>query len=189
MVEPIRSITAIRQIHANLKDSPRDRCFFILGINTAYRANELLSISCGQIAHLKVGDVLDIRQSKTKKRRPITLNRPAYKAIQHWLKAHPDPRHNTPLFLSRSGQALTVPTVSRMVKRWCKEVGLKGNFGSHTLRKTWGYHQLRMNTKTKQHMLLPILMRAYKHASQEQTLAYLGIQDVDVAQVFLEVEL
>jgi len=76
-----------------------------------------------------------------------------------------------------------------MVKGSCKEAGLKGNFGSHKLGKTWGYHQLRMNTHTKQHLLLPILMRAYKPASQEQTLAYLGIQDAEVAEVFLEVEL
>jgi len=188
-VEPIRSLAAIRKIRGNLKGKPRDRCLFILGINTAYRANELLSITCGQVAHLKVGDRLDLKQSKTKKRRAITLNRPAVKAIETWLEVHPNPHSKASLFISRTGRALTVPTVSRMVKGWCREANLNGNFGSHTLRKTWGFHQLRMNRGTQQHMLLPILMRAYGHASQEQTMEYLCVQAEEVAKVFLEVEL
>ena len=36
---------------------------------------------------------------------------------------------------------LTEPTVNQKVKSWCRTINLKGNFGSHSLRKTWGYHQ------------------------------------------------
>ena len=43
-VEPIRDKKAIDRIKKQLRDSPRDLCLFILGINTAYRANELLAI-------------------------------------------------------------------------------------------------------------------------------------------------
>ncbi len=42
-VEPIRTKKAIKKIKKIL--SPRDRCLFTLGINTAYRANGLLSIT------------------------------------------------------------------------------------------------------------------------------------------------
>ena len=36
---------------------------------------------------------------------------------------------------------MTVSSVHRLVKSWCRDIGLKGNYGSHSLRKTFGYHQ------------------------------------------------
>lgn len=188
-VEPIRNRDAIERIKQHLADQPRDYCLFVLGINTAYRANELLSITCGQVAHLAPGDVLDLKQSKTKKHRAATLNHAAVAALRSWLAKHPDPRDDAPLFRSRTGRALTVSTVSNLVKRWCAEAGLHGNYGSHTLRKTWGFHQLRRNTETKPHLVLPILMQAYGHTSQEQTLEYLCVQSDEVARLFMQVEL
>lgn len=189
-VEPIRGLDAIKDIKEHLSDNPRDLCLFTLGINTAYRANELLSISVGQVAHLKVGDSLSVMQSKNGRYRMITLNGNAVAAIQNWLEHHPSPQADAPLFLSKRGRkALTVSPFINLVKRWCEEAGLKGNYGSHTLRKTWGYHQLRGNTKTPPHLVLPLLMEAYGHARQQQTLDYLCIQSDEVASLFMQVEL
>jgi len=188
-VAPIKEVSAIIAIKQLLGERPRDLCLFTLGINTAYRANELLSIRCGQVAYLKAGDALDIWQSKTKKHRTTTLNRTATKAIRCWLAVHPNPASKAPLFLSRNGGALTVSTLSNMVKGWCADVELTGNYGSHSLRKTWGYHQLRATTDLKPQMVLPILMQAYGHTSQEQTLEYLCVQAEEVANLFMRVEL
>ena len=58
-VEPIRDKRAIARIKKILVDRPRDLCLFTLGINTAYRANELLSLKVGQVKNLQAGDVLD----------------------------------------------------------------------------------------------------------------------------------
>lgn len=41
----------------------------------------------------------------------------------------------------RGPAALKVPTLNNLVKDWCSQANLKGNYGSHTLRKTWGYMQ------------------------------------------------
>lgn len=188
-VEPVKDIRAIQRIKKLLKDKPRDFCLFTLGINTAYRANELLSIRVGQVQHLKAGDLLDLKQSKTHKHRSTTLNNTAIAAIQAWLKHHPDPQKDAPLFISRKGGVLSVSSVTNMVKDWCLSEGLRGNYGSHTLRKTWGYHQLRQNKQTKPQMVLPILMEAYGHYSQQQTLDYLSIQSDEVANLFMQVEL
>lgn len=164
----------------------RDFCLFTLGINTAYRAGELLSLTIGQVSHLRPGDHLAIRQSKTKKYRSTTLNGVAFEAIQAWLARHPE-RDNlsAPLFLSQRGdRAIGVPALSRLVKQWCADAGLIGNFGSHTLRKTWGYHQRIRNAAPA-----PLLMTAYGHATQAQTLAYLGIQEDEINQLYLSMEL
>jgi integrase len=73
-VEPIRDLAAIAAIKLNLSHQPRNLCLFTLGINTAYRASELLSMTVGQVSHLKVGDRLDVKQRKTQKYRAVTLN-------------------------------------------------------------------------------------------------------------------
>lgn len=73
-MEPIRDKKAIQRIKKILADRPRDLCLFTLGINTAYRANELFSTKVGQVKNLRAGDVLDLKQRKTHKYRPVTLN-------------------------------------------------------------------------------------------------------------------
>jgi integrase len=180
-VEPIRDKKEIARIKKLLADHPRNFCLFTLGINTAFRANELLSIKVSQVKHLSAGDVLTLRQSKTKKHRQVTLNQSAVRAIEGLLCSQ-DFASSDDLFKSQRG-VLTVPSLSSLVKMWCVHAGLKGNYGSHTLRKTWGYWQ-RIDRGTA----IPLLMEAFGHATQQQTLAYLGIQADEVAQIY-ELEL
>ncbi len=187
--EPIRGRDAIERIKAQLEPKPRDYCLFVLGINTAFRACELRSLTCGQVAHLGVGDELPVWQTKTKKWRVVALNNSAVSATRRWLKVHPNPSKNAPLFQSRVGNALIVPTISTMVKTWCRAISLEGNYGSHSLRKTWGYHLLRRETDLPKHMVLPVLMRAFGHARQEQTLDYLCIQSDEIANLYLTMNL
>lgn len=179
-VEPIRNVADIRRIKKLREGSPRDLCLFTFGINTAFRANELLSIHVGDVAHLRAGDRFELKQRKTQTYRAITLNKTVVNAIREWLAVHPDPSPEAPLFRShKTGEALQVSVVSQMVKRWCAEAGLKGNYGSHTLRKTWGYHQ-RMQGKAA----LPLLMEAFGHATQRQTLDYLCIQSEEIQELY-----
>lgn len=179
-VEPIRDLEAIKDIKRLLADRPRDLCLFTFGINTAYRAGELLSLHVGQVAHLSAGDRLDIKQSKTRRYRAATLNGTVISALALWLSAHPDPRDKAPLFISkRTGQALTVSAAHTLIKGWCREIGLPGNYGTHTMRKTWGYQQrVRMNRP------LPLLMAAFGHTSQAQTFDYLCIQDDEIRDLY-----
>ena len=86
-VEPIRTLQAISKIKTLLLKQPRNYCLFVLGINTAFRASELLSIRVGHVAHLLPGVILEIKQQKTKQYRSVTFNQAAYDAVQVWLKA------------------------------------------------------------------------------------------------------
>ena len=180
-VEPIRDRKAIKRIKKMLDDNPRNLCLFTLGINTAYRANELLSIRVEQVRHLEPGDSFDLKQRKTQKYRTVMMNPSVVTAIQDCIEEG-KLNNDDPLFLGARG-LLTVPSVSRMIKTWCQDAGLKGNYGSHTLRKTWGYWQ-RMERGTA----VPLLMEAFGHATQQQTLSYLGIQAAEIAQIY-ELEL
>ncbi len=181
-VEPITDLGAIAKIKARLADNPRDLCLFTLGINTAYRANELVSIRVGQVWKLKAGDRLELRQSKNGKYRSTTLNQVVIDAIKLALNAHPDRRADAPLFWShKTKEALSSVTITGMVKQWCRDAGLQGNFGSHTLRKTWGYHQRKTFGKPT-----ALLTRAFGHASEWQTLEYLCIQPEEMEELYAE---
>lgn len=185
-VYPVRHLHQIETIKSNISNNPRNLCLFTLGINTAYRANELLSITLGQVWHLKKGDVLDLKQSKTDAYRQITLNGNAVDSIQNWIAHYPLERaSDAPLFLSaRTGQTLCVPAVSRLIKGFCKQANIEGNYGSHTLRKTWGYQQ-RLQAKAP----LYLLMRAFGHSTELQTLEYLCIQPEEIQSLYLGLEL
>ena len=179
-VEPIKDLKAIKRIKNILRDKPRDLCLFTLGINTAYRANELVSITVGQVDYLKAGDRLELKQSKNKQYRPTTLNDIVIDAIEGWLAVHPAPRPGAPLFPSvKTKQALTSGTLTGMVKSWCAQAGLRGNYGSHSLRKTWGYHQRKTFGRPT-----ALLTRAFGHSSEWQTLQYLCIQPEEIEELY-----
>ena len=42
------------------ENEPRDLCLFTMGVDTAYRANELMSQTVGQVEHLEAGDRLEV---------------------------------------------------------------------------------------------------------------------------------
>lgn len=189
-VDPIRSLEKIELIKQQLAEKPRDLCLFVLGINTGLRANELLGLTVGQVARVRAGGRIALKQSKTRKYRSIYLNKAAVRAVQVCLKYHADPCGVAPLFPSRKRERvgfglkpLTVSTMTSMVKDWCTMAELRGNFGSHSLRKTWGYHQ-RISNKTS----VALLMRAFGHKSESQTLTYLGIEDNEIRKLY-ELEL
>lgn len=182
-VLPIMEQKDIKSIKRFLADKPRDLALFTLGINTNLRASDLLKITVGQVRHLKPGEELfRYKEKKTRKERTITINQTVHDAIQALLAAMPEAQDDAPLFQSRKGgAALTVSTLNNMVKAWCKEINLKGNYGSHTLRKTFGYiHRTVFKTD------IPTLMTMFNHSSQKQTLDYLCIQPEEIKDAYMK---
>ena len=177
-VEPIKKVKDIQTIKKLLADNPRDFALFTIGINTNLRASDLLQIKAGQVRNLKPNDSFEIKEKKTKKARRVTLNGACIDAIRNLLASAPF-EDSDYLFRSQRADVLIVPSLVRMVKKWCKAINLKGNYGSHTLRKTWGYHQ-RVTFGTD----LPRLMVCFNHSTQRQTLEYLCIQADEIREVY-----
>ena len=176
-VDPITSTRDIGTIKRMLKDKPRDCCLFVMGINTNLRASDLVSIRAGQVRYLKAGSDLEIKEKKTGKAKRITLNKAVVDAIQRLLESRPY-QDMDPLFCGQRG-VLTVPSVNRLVKSWCRAINLRGNFGAHSLRKTFGYHQ-----RVTFGVGIPELMVVFNHATQRETLNYLCIQDEEIRSIY-----
>jgi integrase len=187
-VEPIRRQVDIDRIKSLLADQPRNLALFTFGINTNLRASDLAHITVDQVKDLQPGDSFEIMEKKTGKSRWITLNIGLHHSIHNWITTG-KLEAGSPFFRSqRRGRKnrfhrLTVSSINRLVKGWCSQISLKGNYGSHTLRKTWGYHAYKAGID------LPRLMTCFNHSNQKQTLDYLCIQDSEIKDVYLQVEL
>jgi integrase len=178
LVSPIQNIKDIQSIKTLLSDRPRDLLLFTLGINNGIRAGDLLKLKVSDLKNLKPGDSIQIKESKTNKLNVLSINKEVYKTLRHFLVTQ-NPNDDEPLFKSRNrNHALTVMAVNRMVKSWCKAINLNGNYGSHTLRKTFGYIQ-----RTKFGVGFEVLCRRFNHSSPSITMRYLGISDQEVVNI------
>ncbi|MBW6486012.1 MAG: tyrosine-type recombinase/integrase [Syntrophobacterales bacterium] len=177
-VEPIRELKDIKAIKKMLAGNPLYSAIFTVGINTNLRASDLLSITVGMVRGVKPMGEIELKEKKTGNVRRITLNKSCVDAIAELLKTRPNATDKDYLFIGKRG-VLTVGTVNNLVKAWCAAINLKGNYGSHSLRKTWGYHQ-----RVSFGVGLPELMTVFGHASQKQTLAYLCVQPEEIKNVY-----
>ena len=180
-VEPIKNRKDMATLKKLLQDRPRDLALFTLGINTNLRASDLLRLKVHQVRHLKSQEgenEIELVEKKTGKTRHITMNKTCIEAIKTLLISETFSDDDY-LFKSQRREVLTVPSTHRLVKSWCKAINLKGNYGSHTLRKTLGYHQ-----RVTFGVDLPRLMVCFNHSTQKQTLDYLCIQPEEIKDVY-----
>lgn len=176
-VEPIKDLKDIKDIKKMLSGNPRNLALFVLGINTNLRASDLCRITVDMVRDLKPMDEIEIKEKKTGKTRRINLNGNCAMAI-HNLLAEGVNSGSDGLFRGQRGD-ITPIAVHTLVKGWCKAAGLKGNYGSHTLRKTFGYIQHEVHN-----VGIPELMVCFNHSSERQTLAYLCIQPEKIRAVY-----
>ena len=174
-VAPIRRIEDIKSISKLLSDSPRNHLLFTMGINNGLRAGDLLKLKVKDVRNLKVGDTLNIKESKTGKDNVLVVNKAVHKSIKNYLEKVQPPNSDY-LFASRKGnKAITIQAVNNMIKKWTRAINLEGNYGAHTLRKTWGYMQ-----RTRYGVGFEIICKRFNHSSPVVTMRYLGIEDKEV---------
>ena len=118
-----------------------------------------------------------MRETKTGKRRRVIFNKAAKDALAKYMATREFDAAE-PVFQGQRGQ-MSGSYLCRLVASWCEAVNLSGNYGSHSLRKTWGYHQ-----RVTFGVDIPTLMDALGHSTQRQTLTYLCIQPEEIKSVY-----
>jgi integrase len=179
-VEPIRKLKDVRAIKKVLADNPRDLLLFTLGINNGLRAGDLLNLKTYQVKDLQIGDLITIVENKTKKKNILVINKPSFEALQNFLNST-NKNDDEFLFSGRKGDnPITIPSLNRLIKSWTDAINLKGKYGTHTLRKTWGYIQRTV-------FCVPIekITQRYLHASPAITMDYLGLQTQEVEDILI----
>ena len=181
-VDPIRKQKDIRSISRLLKSHPRNYLLWVMGINNGIRTNDLVKLRYNMVEGLKAGAVIKIVESKTGKDNVLVINNSVHKALQHYIKEI-NPAPDDYLFSSRKGKGhISSQSVGRMIRSWAEAINLKGQYGAHTLRKTFGYHQ-----RVTFGAGFEILCKRYNHSNPAVTMRYLGIQDREVTELLMNV--
>ncbi|MEG1836063.1 MAG: site-specific integrase [Oscillospiraceae bacterium] len=188
-VEPIKRVSDIKKIKEYLIATKRwrDYCIFTVGINVGLRASDLLSLRIGQVDRT---DEVTVTEKKTGKSRAFVINQSAREAIDLYLSERNDTSPDGYLFASQkcSDKPLTVSSLHRSLKTLFRQLGLKGNFGTHTLRKTFGYHVYNNNIKENPG-IVQVLQKMFGHSSEAMTLRYIGITKEVIADTYQELNL
>lgn len=195
-VSPIKNPKDIKKIRQYLlgKSDKRDYAIWVCGTNFLLRAGDLLSIKWCNILESdgSLKDRFRVQEGKTDKSRDIRLNNDVKEALVLYKNALGTIDPDDYLFKSRKegregDHKLTVPSLHKLIKTTCRELGIKGNYGSHTLRKT-GAYKIYMDHIEKNPRILSTLQKILNHSSQSITLRYIGIEDEEIDDIFFNMK-
>ncbi|KAB2387541.1 site-specific integrase [Bacillus toyonensis] len=172
-VHPIKSIEDIQKMEKSLMCycSYRDYFMFVFGIHTGLRISDILP--------LKVKDVKGQRhllliEDKSEKVKKVILNDALILVILEYIQ---DKHDDEWLFPSRnSNKHISRIQAYRTLNKAAQQVGID-KIGTHTLRKTFGYHYYQ---KTKD---INSLMAFFNHSCQDVTRKYIDILEEESKDV------
>ena len=186
-VQPIRDIDKIEAMKKILKSTHlRDYCLFTIGINSALRISDLLKLNIGDVVdeNMKPVDKISLREQKTQKLKEFPLGKTSVKALKEYLATSENCKPEDSLFPSRKGGVpMTRVQAYRIIRDAARAVGITERIGSHTLRKTFGYHAYRQGSD------ITLVQKLLNHSSPGDTLAYIGITQDDLDNVYLTLNL
>lgn len=174
VVEPIKDLKKLRKVEEILqKGNWRNLLLFVMGINTGLRVSDILALN---VEDVKDKDYISIIEQKTGKRKSFPLNTKVRKIVDY-VTFRKNPKE--PLFCSSHKKRLDRTNAYRMINRVCKEAGIDTNIGTHTLRKTFGYHHY------KKFKDVVILQKIFNHSSPQITLRYIGVEQDEINESYL----
>ncbi|EJP86680.1 MULTISPECIES: site-specific integrase [Bacillus cereus group] len=163
-VQPIRDPEQIQQIKEYLKvKNERNYILFVMGINTGLRISDILKLKVGDLK----GSHISMREMKTGKQKRIQITAALRRELKWYLEGMEDYEY---LVKSRQGTNRPIgrSMAYKILSSTAAEFGLD-EIGTHTLRKTFGYHMY-MQTKN-----IALLMEIFNHSSERVTLRYIGV--------------
>ena len=168
-VQPIREKKKIAIMKTLLKE--KDEKYYLMfriGINVGLRVSDVISLKTGDI---RAKTHVTIVEKKTGKTKRFLIPSSLQKEIADFIKAH-NLEDEDFLIRSRKGdnQPITRIQAYRVLNETAKQIGLD-EVGTHTMRKTFGYHHYQTNKD------IAILQEIFNHSAPSITLRYIGITD------------
>lgn len=201
--EPIKDMQDIIRISQFLIEQGRyrDNMLFIVGINFGLRVSDLITLRFANIINddCTFRDRFSILEKKTKntrkhkRNRYITINTAVVEAVTLYLENTPGVRLSDYMFRSESnnGSNLNKPihraSVDTILKGIARNLGLGNRMSTHTMRKTFAYHQMVMSGNDPRKLLL--LQKMFGHSTAAQTLDYIGITSEEIDEAYRNLNL
>lgn len=173
-VQPIRDLEKINEIKNKLRaKSDRNLIMFVLGIYTGLRISDILKL---KVSDVKDQEYIRLTEKKTGKDKLIYINSQLKKELKTYIQ-----EKNNEEYLLKSREGSNKPISRTMayiiLREIAKECGLK-NIGSHSLRKSFGYHTYE---RTKD---VASLMIIFNHTDQATTLRYIGKDQDSIDKIY-----
>ena len=159
-----------------------------LGVNTALRISDLLQLTMADLLQLDPqAPALELVEIKTGKPRKIVLNATALSIIRRRLADHPKHKY---LFQSeavnlnrKKAQPINRRSVARVFEKIGLQVAPRVRLGTHSMRKTRGYAMFEAGRSIES------ICKVLNHSSPAVTMRYIGIEQRDIDQSYVEFEL
>lgn len=130
---------------------------------------------------------------KRKKNRTIAINQAVCQAVTLYLQNTDGVSLSDYMFRSESNRGkaknepLTAKSIDRILKGIAEDLGLGMRMSTHSLRKTFCYHQMLSGAGDNRRLLL--LQKMLGHSSTSQTLDYIGITAEEMAEAYRSLNL
>ena len=164
-VEPIKDKAVVNDIIDYLKlKSDRDAMLFTFGIYSGLRISDIIKL---RVRDVRGRDRITVKETKTGKDKILRLNQELKKSIAAYVK---DKKDYEFMFKSRNGinRHISRQRAYSIIRDAGQSFGLE-HIGTHTMRKTFGYH---IYQETKD---ITLVQKLLNHSSPEITLAYIGM--------------
>lgn len=201
--EPIKSPSTISEIcnHLIANSRWRDYMLFVVGINFGLRVSDLRLLRFSDIINtdftfkdsFPVFEIKTRNTRKAKKNRYITINDAVINAVTLFLTHTDNVSLSDYLFrsISNNGMYSNEPinrkSIDRILKGINDDLNLGIHMSTHTLRKTFCYHQMVMCNNDPRKLLL--LSKMLGHSSVSVTLDYIGITSEEISEAYKNLNL
>ncbi len=169
-VNPIKNLHEIQLIKEILKkQSSRDFVLFVLGINTGLKVNTLLSLKINQLVD-ESGTILSFLHVDNQ---TIYLNDQVKSALTFHLKQNTTTIDDYLFKSPKSELPISRQHAYRVINDAARKAGISDQIGTHTLRKTFGYHAYIKG------IAISLIQARFHHASPSETFRYIGMDATD----------
>lgn len=195
-VEAIKDKKTISAIKNYFREkNMRDYALFTLGINSGLRVGDLLNLSFSDVVKEKKGKVIVLKdgiqifEQKTGKFKKFPLSKKTSQALKDYIKTVEHFEMNEPLFFSKKRgkdgerKAITRQHAHYLFKDANDFLELNAQIGTHSMRKTFGYHAYKAGAG------VGLLMDIFNHSTERMTLRYIGITQDEKDDIYLNIEL
>lgn len=190
-IKKTRDLENFKNYYKEIKPNYRNRLLIILGLNTALRISDILSLKWNDTYDFEKKEYKNhiiITEQKTGKMSQIYINSNVLDALKD-SKEYLEQRNqiitsNTYLFNhSNKNVPITRSQAFRIVKEAADYYSISGVISCHSLRKTFGYHAWKQGASPA------LLVTIFNHSSFNITKRYLGIEQDDKDKIFKKIKL
>lgn len=187
-VQPIRDIDKVKEVQKFLAErNKRDELLFCFGIYTGLRISDILPVKKSDVHNKNVFYIVETKTKNARRMsRKVTSKRriPIVPELKKMISLHcKDLSEEEYLFKSRQGrnQPITRVRAYDILREAAFACGLS-EIGTHTLRKTFGYH-IYQNTKD-----IALLQDIFNHSAPYITMKYIGVNQDAVEAAYRQLK-